>query len=112
MSTTSGPPPTPKPPETDIDDYLQQLDDYSSVKIDDPDIIDAITKRSGLNRSVVEIIANKFFQEIRNEMLRGRQINISNFGVFTILNPKNGSSKERVEIKFKSAKKLTRMING
>lgn len=109
---TSGPPPHPKPPKTDIDDYLQELDDYSSVKIDDSDIIDNIVKRSGSNRSVVEIISNKFFQEIRNEMLRGKQINISNFGVFTIINPKNGSSKERVEIKFKPSKNLTRIING
>lgn len=112
MSTTSGPGPRPKPPQTDIDDYLEQLDDYSSVKIDDPDIIDNIAKQSGLNRSVAEMIANKFFQEIRNEMLRGKQINISNFGVFTIKNPKNGTSKERVQIIFKPSKKLTRMING
>ncbi len=46
------------------------------------DLINAITERSDLSRVEIESIVDEFLQLIEDEVLKGKEVKLSNFGVF------------------------------
>ena len=79
------------------------------------DFIERISRKTGLNKSVVRLVVEKFLKEIKESFLRGERIEIRNFGVFYVKtqkpkkgrNLKTGESvniPEREKIMFKPSK--------
>ncbi len=46
------------------------------------DLINTITERSDLSRVEIESIVDEFLQLIEDEVLKGKEVKLSNFGVF------------------------------
>ncbi len=46
------------------------------------DLINTITERSDLSRVEIESIVDEFLQLIEDEVLKGEEVKLSNFGVF------------------------------
>ena len=46
------------------------------------DLINAVTEKTDLSRVEVEAIADEFLNLIEEEILKGNEVKISNFGVF------------------------------
>jgi len=47
------------------------------------DFIEKITRETGLNRTIVRLVVERFLDETREALLRCERIEIRNFGVFT-----------------------------
>lgn len=84
----------------DIDEYLEQIDD--NIPVDSKGLEELILKiraQTGLEIDSVKIIVQQFFQEIRNQTLKGNSVVIKSFGKLYISSPKNGN-KKKVFVKF------------
>ena len=46
------------------------------------DLINAVTEKTDLSRVEIEAIADEFLQLIEEEIIKGHEVKISNFGVF------------------------------
>ncbi|AFZ82765.1 integration host factor subunit alpha [Candidatus Kinetoplastidibacterium crithidiae] len=86
------------------------------------ELIDLVFERVGLNRSISKNIVDSFFEEIRSSLANGKEVKLSGFGNFSLLdkeqrpgrNPKTGIptviSARRV-VTFRPSKILKRNIN-
>lgn len=84
-----------------INEYLEQIND--NIPIDSKGLDELYYKiraSTGLEMDAIKIIVQSFFQEIRNQLLKGNTIFIKSFGKMMISSPKNGTKKS-VFIKFK-----------
>jgi nucleoid DNA-binding protein len=73
----------------DIHDYLENADNSKSVKINHlDDIVLKVRAHTGLSEEAANIVVKRFFQEIRNAMLRGEIVIFRGFGKFFVLSPK------------------------
>jgi nucleoid DNA-binding protein len=94
-----------------IDDYLENNSDNISVNPNtNEELIYKVIASTGLEKEVVKIIIKTFFQELRNQILKGNTIVVKNFGKFLICSPRTGT-KKKVFIKFKPFKNLLRKLN-
>lgn len=95
-----------------IDEYLEQIDD--NISIDSKGLEELCYKiraSTGLEIDIVKIIVRSFFQEIRNEILKGNSIIIQSFGKIAVSSPKTGN-KKKVFIKFTPLKNLLGKLNA
>lgn len=96
----------------DIYDYLESVDLDSAVANKDvDDIVNDLVTRTHLTKDVAKIIVETFFQEIRNNMLRGNIIKFHHFGNLYVASPKNKKSKKRIFAKFAPSKSLLNKMN-
>jgi len=95
-----------------IDQYLEQVIDNKSITTKDLDyLIYKICGVTGLKYETSKIIVRTCFQEMRNAVLRGDVITITDFGKLFLSSPKTTNSKKRIFVKFKPYKSLLRKIN-
>ena len=95
----------------DIDEYLESINDNHPIKVNNLDhLLLKIKSYTGLEKDIVEIIVRTFFQEMRNQALKGNMINIARFGKFFVSSPKRGN-KKKIFIKFKPLKHLVDKLN-
>ena len=79
------------------------------------DIVEEIALKTGLNKSIVKEITDKFLQTLYNALLEGKRVELRGFGVFEVKrvknkkgrNPKTGEEvfiPERNKVVFKVSK--------
>lgn len=69
----------------DIDDYLDQTENSQSVKTDGlEELIYRVRGGTGLDLFTSEQIVRLLFQEIRNQLLRGKTVYLSGYGTFSV----------------------------
>jgi nucleoid DNA-binding protein len=96
----------------DIHDYLENADNSKSVKINHlDDIVLKVRAHTGLSEEAANIVVKRFFQEIRNAMLRGEIVIFRGFGKFFVLSPKVTNSKRKILPKFKPHPQLLMKVN-
>ena len=96
----------------DIYDYLENADNSKSVDVRYlDDLILKVRAHTGLSEDAAKIVVTRFFQEIRNGMLRGDVVTLRSFGKFYVLSPQVTGSKKKILPKFKPAPKLLTKIN-
>ena len=94
----------------DINEYLEITDDNMPVDIrGNEELIYKVVASTGLDFESAKIIVQSFFQEIRNQTLKGHEVMIKSFGKLSISGPKNGT-KKKVFVKFKPFKNLLRKL--
>lgn len=94
-----------------IDEYLEQIDDNQPITADGlEDLVYKIVVHTGLSYEASQIIVKEYFQQIRNELLKGNIINISHVGKLFIACPKNGLSKKRITTLIKPLQKLKKWL--
>ncbi len=109
--TSRAPNPPNLPPG--IDDYLEKLDDLKAVKIDGlDDLLEEILVKTKLNPIEAKIVLQRFFQEIRNSMLRDRLVIIRGLGTFNVQSPKTTGTKKKIFASFKPSPSLKKRLNG
>ena len=97
----------------DIQDYLEQVDNSKAVTaVGLDELIYKVRALTGLEYDSAKIIVKLFFHEIRNAVLRGDNVVLSDFGRIFLSSPKSTHNKKRVFLKFKPHKKFLRKING
>ena len=86
------------------------------------DLIIEIVENIGYSRVEAQKMVDDFFEEIKNALIKDKQVKISGFGIFEIAhkrerigrNPKNkveATIKARNVVKFRSSNKLKEKIN-
>lgn len=90
----------------DIEDYLEANDYNFPINVGEEleELLNYLISKSDLNREQGKIFIKYFFQEIRVLLLQGHQVCLRNFGYFQI------KSGERVRIKFRPSKKITKRL--
>ena len=95
----------------DIEEYLEHIDDNVPVEIrGNEELVAKVIANTGLNTESARIIVQSFFQEIRNQVLKGNPVIIKSLGKLSISSPQSGT-KKKVFISFKPFKNLIRKIN-
>jgi len=95
----------------DIEEYLERIDDNVPVEIrGNEELVAKVVANTGLNYESAKIIVQSYFQEIRNQVLKGNTVIVKSFGKFSISSPKTGT-KKKVFISFKPFKNLIRKFN-
>lgn len=46
------------------------------------DIVNVVTEKTDLSKNEVELVVEEFLQLIEDEILKGKEVKLSNFGVF------------------------------
>lgn len=96
----------------DIHDYLDNVDNSKTVNINHlDDIVLKVRAHTGLSKEAANIVVKRFFQEIRNAMLRGEIVTLRGFGNFLVISPKVTNSKKKILPKFKPSPMLLMKIN-
>lgn len=104
MSETELPP--------DIEEYLEHIDDNVPVEIrGNEELVAKVVANTGLDPESAKIIVQSFFQEIRNQTLKGNIVIMKSIGKLSISSPRSGT-KKKVFISFKPFKNLIRKLNG
>lgn len=67
-----------------------------------------IVARTGLTYDQVSVIVKLYFNEIRKELLNGKNINLGDFGKFKFKLTKTKNKKYLIRLKFKASKLLIR----
>lgn len=94
-----------------IDEHLERVSDNLPVELGNLDeLLFKIRAATGLDIESIKIITRVFFQEIRNQVLRGHIIRIRSLGKMFIAGPKTGN-KRKIFIKFKPSKQITERLN-
>ena len=95
-----------------IEQYLEQVIDKNSITTKELDyLIYRMCGVTGLKYETSKIIVRTCFQEMRNAVLRGDVISITDFGKLFLSSPKTTNSKKRIFVKFKPYKTLLKEIN-
>jgi len=95
----------------DIDDHLERVDDNLPVELKNLDeLLFTVRASTGLPIDSVKIIVRAFFQEIRNQVLKGNIIKLKALGRMFVAGPKTGN-KRKIFIKFKPSKTLSENLN-
>jgi nucleoid DNA-binding protein len=92
-----------------IDDYNTENYDGESVTLENLDhLISKIVARTGLTYDQVSIIVKIYFNEIRNQILLGKTVNIGNLGKLfcDVKTTKKSKDKHSIKLKFKASKLL------
>ena len=96
----------------DIQDYLEQANNSKAVTAAGQDeLIFKVCAFTGLDYDSAKIIVKLFFHEMRNAVLRGDNVVLSDFGRMFLSSPKSTHNKKRVFLKFSPHKKFLRKIN-
>jgi len=96
----------------DIYDYLESVDNEKAVKSKGlEELIYKIHASVNVDYDTASLIVRMIFQEIRNAMLRGDEVNLRGFGKFYISSPKKSGNKIKVFPKFQPHNTLMRKIN-
>ena len=94
-----------------IDEHLERVSDNVPVELGNLDeLLFKIRATTGLDIESIKIITRAFFQEIRNQILRGHVIRIKAIGKMFVAGPKTGN-KRKIFIKFKPSKQLLGRLN-
>jgi len=92
----------------DIEEYLESVDENAPVSPKGLDeLIYKVRASTGLSKDTCSILITLFFQEIRNQMLRGNIISLKGFGKFLI-----AKRSKKIFPKFKPSKWLKNKLNG
>ena len=69
----------------DINDYLEQVSDDAPIDVDNfEELIFKIRAQTGLEVNSIKILLKTYFQEIRNQMLKGNKVILNKIGKFKI----------------------------
>lgn len=94
-----------------IEEYLENIDDNVPVEIrENEELVAKVIANTGLTPESAKIIVQSFFQEIRNQILKGNTVIVKSFGKLSISSPQSGT-KKKVFISFKPFKNLIRKLN-
>lgn len=94
-----------------INDYLEDIGNNYPVSITGLDYLkEIILSKTNLNEEKCDKIIALFFQEIRNYIIRGKQVNLKGLGSFKLSSPKSGT-KKKIFVKFKPSKILIQRMN-
>lgn len=94
-----------------IEDHLENINDNIPVTTKQLDeLVYKIRSHTGLDVDSIRIIVQSYFQEIRNQCLKGKIIKIDSFGTFYVSSPKITKNKKRIGIIFKSSRILKERI--
>jgi nucleoid DNA-binding protein len=95
----------------DIYEYLETQRNSRSVTSKDLDsTVYKVRANTGLTYETSSEVVNRFFEEMRNVMLRGEAVTLRRFGKLYIVSPRNGS-KTQTFAKFEASDKLLDTIN-
>jgi len=92
----------------DIDEYLESI--HENAPVDATGLTELIYKvraSTGLSKDICTILISLFFQEIRNQLLRGNSVYLKRFGKFQM-----NKDPTKVFPKFKTSKWLRHKLNG
>ena len=94
-----------------IEDHLENINDNIPINTNQLDeLVYKIKANTGLEIDIVRIIVQNYFQEIRNQCLRGKSIMIDSFGKFYISSFKTTKAKKNVKIIFKPSRILKERV--
>lgn len=91
----------------DIEEYLETVNENAPVSPKGLDeLLYKIRASTGLSKDTCSILITLFFQEIRNQILRGNSVSIKRLGKFLI-----SKNKRKIFPKFKLSKWLKSKLN-
>lgn len=91
---------------------------YATIR----DLIRPIEKNTGYDNKLIKEVIELYFEEIKNGIISGKQVRLSNFGIFTLKtwkgsdyfdpNSKTRTDKKIKTVSFKPSITLKRTIKG
>lgn len=96
-----------------IDEYLSSVTgEYSISPKGIEELIERVSTNCFISKENAEIIVLAFFNEVRNQIIKGNEILFRGFGKLSLSSPKTSNTKKRVFVKFKPAIVFIKRLNG